>query len=174
MHATISAPIASLGPVLTERTQHYFDSDDKWLKRRKHIPMGRLGQPDEVAGLVCFLCQTRQAGRPVAFTALMAAFQPPIWSMTAMVPYTMNQNQLDQDRIDIISPIDGRSLHPTSWPTALRLNRRWRRRKQKHWQSTNIADRKAIIDTMLTHFRAQEAELVPELAHDGSPVRWGR
>ena len=51
----IRANCVAPGPVLTERTQHYFDSDDKWLKRRKHIPMGRLGQPDEVAGLVCFL-----------------------------------------------------------------------------------------------------------------------
>ena len=27
----------------------------KWELRRRHIPMGRLGKPEEIAGLVCFL-----------------------------------------------------------------------------------------------------------------------
>ena len=41
--------------MLTERTARYFDSDEKWQARRKHIPKGRLGRPEEIAALVCFL-----------------------------------------------------------------------------------------------------------------------
>ncbi len=51
----IRANCVAPGPILTDRTAHYFDTDDKWRARRKHIPMGRLGQPAEVAALVCFL-----------------------------------------------------------------------------------------------------------------------
>ena len=51
----IRANCVAPGPVLTERTSRYFDSDDKWKARRKHIPMGRLGRPEEIAALVGFL-----------------------------------------------------------------------------------------------------------------------
>ena len=88
----------------------------------------------------------------------------------------MNQNQLDQDRIDIISPIDGQVFASRKLADGAEIEQALAaaQKAQKHWQSTNIADRKAIIDTMLTHFRAQEAELVPELARMmGRPVRFG-
>lgn len=51
----IRANCVAPGPVLTDRTARYFDSDEKWHIRRKHIPMGRLGRPEEIAALVCFL-----------------------------------------------------------------------------------------------------------------------
>lgn len=51
----IRANCVAAGPVKTERTAHYFDTDEKWQLRRRHIPMGRLGKPEEIAGLVAFL-----------------------------------------------------------------------------------------------------------------------
>ncbi len=51
----IRANCVAPGPVLTERTAPYFDTPKKWQMRRRHIPMGRLGKPEEIAALVCFL-----------------------------------------------------------------------------------------------------------------------
>ena len=51
----IRANTIAAGPVLTERTAHYFDTPEKWQTRRRHIPAGRLGKPQEIAALVCFL-----------------------------------------------------------------------------------------------------------------------
>ncbi|MBT5157883.1 MAG: SDR family oxidoreductase [Rhodobiaceae bacterium] len=51
----IRANCVAPGPVLTERTAHYFDTPEKWVQRRQHIPMGRLGRPEEIAASVCFL-----------------------------------------------------------------------------------------------------------------------
>ena len=51
----IRANCVAPGPVKTERTANYFEDTAKWELRRRHIPMGRLGKPEEIAGLVCFL-----------------------------------------------------------------------------------------------------------------------
>ncbi|MDC3401834.1 SDR family oxidoreductase [Alphaproteobacteria bacterium] len=51
----IRANCVAPGPVLTERTQHYFDTPEKWQSRRQHIPLGRLGKREEIAALVLFL-----------------------------------------------------------------------------------------------------------------------
>ena len=51
----IRANCIAPGPILTDRTAHYFDTDEKWQSRRQHIPMGRLGRADEIAALACFL-----------------------------------------------------------------------------------------------------------------------
>ncbi|MDA9230939.1 SDR family oxidoreductase [Alphaproteobacteria bacterium] len=51
----IRANCIAPGPVWTDRTAHYFDTDEKWQSRRQHIPMGRLGRPEEIAALACFL-----------------------------------------------------------------------------------------------------------------------
>lgn len=51
----IRANCVAPGPVLTERTARYFDTAEKWATRRQHIPMGRLGRPEEIAASVCFL-----------------------------------------------------------------------------------------------------------------------
>lgn len=51
----IRANCVAPGPVKTDRTAHYFDTAEKWQARRRHIPMGRLGKPEEIAALVCFL-----------------------------------------------------------------------------------------------------------------------
>ena len=51
IRANCIAPV----PILTERTAHYFDSEEKWEARRRHIPIGRLGRAEEIAALACFL-----------------------------------------------------------------------------------------------------------------------
>ena len=51
----IRANCVAPGPVLTDRTAHYFDTPEKWQARRRHIPQGRLGKAEEIAELVCFL-----------------------------------------------------------------------------------------------------------------------
>lgn len=57
----IRANCVAPGPVRTARTEHYFNSEESWAKRQRFIPMGRLGQADEIAALVIFLL-SRQAG----------------------------------------------------------------------------------------------------------------
>ncbi len=57
----IRANCVAPGPVRTARTEHYFASEENWAKRRRHIPMGRLGHADEIAALVIFLL-SKQAG----------------------------------------------------------------------------------------------------------------
>jgi len=51
----IRANCIAPGPVLSERNRHYFDTEEKWTARRRHIPMGRLGTPQEIAGSTAFL-----------------------------------------------------------------------------------------------------------------------
>lgn len=51
----IRANCVAPGPILTDRTAHYFDTADKWIARRQHIPMGRLGRAEEIAGAVGYL-----------------------------------------------------------------------------------------------------------------------
>ena len=51
----IRANCIAPGPVLSDRNQHYFNTPEKWETRRRHIPMGRLGKPEEIAGSVAFL-----------------------------------------------------------------------------------------------------------------------
>jgi NAD(P)-dependent dehydrogenase (short-subunit alcohol dehydrogenase family) len=43
------------GPVNTELTAAFFDSDSKWHSRQAFIPAGRLGTPEEIANMVVFL-----------------------------------------------------------------------------------------------------------------------
>ncbi len=57
----IRANCVAAGPVLTTRTAHYFDTEEKWKTRRQHIPSGRLGKPEEIAALVCFLLSDNAA-----------------------------------------------------------------------------------------------------------------
>jgi NAD(P)-dependent dehydrogenase (short-subunit alcohol dehydrogenase family) len=57
----IRANCVAPGPVRTARTEHYFSSEENWAKRQRYIPMGRLGQADEIAALVTFLLSP-QAG----------------------------------------------------------------------------------------------------------------
>jgi NAD(P)-dependent dehydrogenase (short-subunit alcohol dehydrogenase family) len=43
------------GPVATPLVQAFLADEDAWLLRRRYMPMGRLGQPEEIANLVAFL-----------------------------------------------------------------------------------------------------------------------
>ncbi|MGC6471702.1 MAG: SDR family NAD(P)-dependent oxidoreductase [Parvibaculales bacterium] len=51
----IRANCIAPGPVLSDRNKHYFNTPEKWQTRRRHIPMGRLGTPEEIAGSAAFL-----------------------------------------------------------------------------------------------------------------------
>jgi NAD(P)-dependent dehydrogenase (short-subunit alcohol dehydrogenase family) len=43
------------GPVATALVNAFMADEEAWLLRRKYMPMGRLGQPEEIANLVAFL-----------------------------------------------------------------------------------------------------------------------
>lgn len=43
------------GPVATPLVSAFMADEEAWLLRRKYMPMGRLGQPEEIANLVAFL-----------------------------------------------------------------------------------------------------------------------
>jgi NAD(P)-dependent dehydrogenase (short-subunit alcohol dehydrogenase family) len=43
------------GPVATPLVSAFLADEEAWKRRRRHIPMGRLGQPEEIANLVAFL-----------------------------------------------------------------------------------------------------------------------
>lgn len=43
------------GPVRTPMSDAFFDSEEKWLSRRRYMPMGRLGKVEEVAAVALFL-----------------------------------------------------------------------------------------------------------------------
>ena len=51
----LRANCIALGPVRTQRNQHYFDTPAKLAARLRHIPMGRLGTPEEAVALIGFL-----------------------------------------------------------------------------------------------------------------------
>jgi NAD(P)-dependent dehydrogenase (short-subunit alcohol dehydrogenase family) len=43
------------GPVRTAMTEAFFNTEERWVSRRRYMPMGRLGQPEEVAAVALFL-----------------------------------------------------------------------------------------------------------------------
>ena len=43
------------GPTATPLVKAFLADEEAWLLRRKYMPMGRLGQPEEIANLVAFL-----------------------------------------------------------------------------------------------------------------------
>lgn len=43
------------GPTATELVKTFLSDEEKWLQRRRYMPMGRLGQPEEIANVVAFL-----------------------------------------------------------------------------------------------------------------------
>jgi len=43
------------GPVATPMVKAFMADEEAWLLRRRYMPMGRLGQPEEIANLVAFL-----------------------------------------------------------------------------------------------------------------------
>lgn len=43
------------GPVRTPLAEAFFADPERWASRRRYMPMGRLGSPDEIANLVLFL-----------------------------------------------------------------------------------------------------------------------
>jgi NAD(P)-dependent dehydrogenase (short-subunit alcohol dehydrogenase family) len=57
MHArdNIRAIAICPGPVATPLVKAFLSDDDAWALRRRYMPMGRLGTPEEIANLVAFL-----------------------------------------------------------------------------------------------------------------------
>jgi NAD(P)-dependent dehydrogenase (short-subunit alcohol dehydrogenase family) len=49
------------GPVRTPMTDAFFDTEEKWASRRRYMPMGRLGRPEEVAAVALFLASDEAA-----------------------------------------------------------------------------------------------------------------
>src|SRR5262249_55289298 len=49
------------GPVRTPMTGALFDTEEKWVSRRRYMPMGRLGSPEEVAAVAVFLASDEAA-----------------------------------------------------------------------------------------------------------------
>jgi NAD(P)-dependent dehydrogenase (short-subunit alcohol dehydrogenase family) len=43
------------GPTATELVKTFLSDEEKWLKRRRYMPMGRLGKPEEIANVIAFL-----------------------------------------------------------------------------------------------------------------------
>jgi NAD(P)-dependent dehydrogenase (short-subunit alcohol dehydrogenase family) len=43
------------GPTATPIVQAFMADDEAWKLRRRYMPMGRLGRPEEIANLVAFL-----------------------------------------------------------------------------------------------------------------------
>ena len=43
------------GPVATELVKTFLSDEEKWLLRRRYMPMGRLGKPEEIANVMAFL-----------------------------------------------------------------------------------------------------------------------
>lgn len=43
------------GPTKTELSELFFSNEENWLSRRRYMPMGRLGRPEEIANVVVFL-----------------------------------------------------------------------------------------------------------------------
>jgi NAD(P)-dependent dehydrogenase (short-subunit alcohol dehydrogenase family) len=46
------------GPVATPMVKAFMADEEAWLLRRRYMPMGRLGQPEEIANLVAFLASS--------------------------------------------------------------------------------------------------------------------
>ena len=46
------------GPTATELVKTFLSDEEKWLKRRRYMPMGRLGQPEEIANVIAFLASS--------------------------------------------------------------------------------------------------------------------
>lgn len=49
------------GPVDTALARAFFDSENKWLSRRRYMPRGRLGNVEEIANVISFLASDEAA-----------------------------------------------------------------------------------------------------------------